>query len=146
MRKTTTFPNDPVGNHHLRPSAFPSVEEIGTDRLLIVHLTDIPNRGRAGAVYDRLRGNWKLDPTRAQSVDYVIAIHKGITQGVYAPSAPDGNWNWRPGYDPKKTDAYQFDGCPAPQEIWEKYIGRCGKYLTDASMRPRRNPVRYFRA
>jgi hypothetical protein len=126
-----------------RADLFPSSRDIGPDRLLIFHLDSIPNRGRRNAVYEKVRGNWKVCKDRAAKADYIIAVHAGRTQGVYVPDGPEGDWNWRPSYNPDEEGRWQFDGKMAPPDVWEKYVGRNGKRIIERRFRPSRNPFRY---
>ncbi|GEM_PF-7056013 len=123
---------------------FPSATEIGTDRLIIFHLDDIPHQGRTNAVYEKVRGNWRIRTSRASRADFIIAIHSGRTQGVFVPDGPQGSWNWRPGSNPSEKGRKQFDGKMAPPDVWDKYVGPHGKRIVERKFRPGRNPIRYI--
>ena len=67
------------------------LERLGDDRLLLVNL----NKSYSGKAkeriyqrekdYERTRKDWKVNIERAESVDYVLGVYKGIVSTVYRP-------------------------------------------------------------
>lgn len=95
-----------------------------------------PDTGRPGygyrpdmtpaELYESIRAWWVLDPKRAETFRYAVAVHQGITRGVWeitpgpwTPSSPrpDGPTRW------------SFDGTPAPPDIVETFVGANGKRI-----------------
>lgn len=90
------------------------------------------NIGRAGSVYEAVRGYWKLRPSHANKYRYVLAVRHGIVIGVYEVNK-DG---WNPTDDAKR--AY-FDGKEAPKEIQDIFLNK----KIPARFRRRQNPATY---
>lgn len=67
------------------------LERVGDDRLLLVNL----NKSYSGKAkeriyqrkndYERTRKYWKVNIERAESVDYVLGVYKGVVRTVYRP-------------------------------------------------------------
>lgn len=89
------------------------LERLGDDRLLLVNL----NKSYSGKAkeriyqrendYERTRKYWKVNIERAESVDYVLGVYKGIVRTVYRPV----RWELvrRDGYG-AEDGRYMFDG------------------------------------
>lgn len=55
-------------------------------------------------IYQRVRGNWVLDPNRANKADYIVASHNGVIIGIYKFNK-DSHW-----YLSNEPHRYCFDG------------------------------------
>lgn len=93
-----------------------------------------PDTGRSGGgfrsdmtpaeVLESVRAWWVLDPKRAANYQYVVAIHNGITRGVW--EVEPGSWrHWTP--RPDRRLRWSFTGRDAPPEIHEMFVGRIGR-------------------
>jgi hypothetical protein len=93
-----------------------------------------PDTGRSGGgfrsdmkpaeVLESVRAWWVLDPKRATNYQYVVAVHDGITRGVW--EVVPGSWqSWTP--RPDRRLRWSFTGREAPPEIHEMFVGRIGR-------------------
>jgi hypothetical protein len=95
-----------------------------------------PDTGRLGygfrpdmtpaELYESVRAWWVLDPKRAEGFQYAVAVHQGITRGVWeitpgpwkaSSPRPDGSTRW------------SFDGTPATHDIVDAFVGANGKRI-----------------
>ena len=84
-------------------------------------------------VYQAARKAWKLSLNRANSTSYLLAVHRGIIEGVY-------KGNWKPSSE--GNGRIEFEGDEAPKEIRDYYIG---KRLPDIyNLKGAQNPARYI--
>jgi hypothetical protein len=95
-----------------------------------------PDTGRSGGgfrfdmtpaeVLESVRAWWVLDPKRAATYQYVVAVHGGITRGVW--EVVPGSWqSWTP--RPGRRLRWSFTGRDAPPEIHEMFVGRIGRRI-----------------
>jgi hypothetical protein len=115
-----------------------------------------PDTGRPGGgfrsemttaeVLESVRAWWVLNPKRAAEYRYVVAVHDGITRGVWeVDPASWQSWTPRPG----RRTRWAFTGREAPPEILDLFVGRIGRRLP--STRPdgkavfgRGSPIAYW--
>ena len=83
-------------------------------------------------IYKTVRGNWKLNPSRANKYPYVLAVRYGIVVGVYKIYEN----GWKRALNSKR--AY-FDGEEAPIEIKNIFINK----KIPERFRRRQNPASY---
>lgn len=75
-------------------------------------------------VLESIRAWWVLDPKRAAKYRYAVAVHDGITRGVW--EIEPGSWtSWTP--RPGRPLRWRFDGREAPAEIQEEFVSRIGR-------------------
>lgn len=95
-------------------------------------------------LYEATRGCWKIDVKRAEKVDYVFSVYKGIIKEVYKIK------EWLPaGTIPRSTlpdakvptDRYEFVGEVAEEAIRNKYIE---KSIANLYRKGEANPIKYF--
>lgn len=75
-------------------------------------------------LYESVRAWWVLDPKRAEGFRYAVAVHQGVTRGVW--EIKTGSWKQailRPG----ESLRWSFEGGEAPTEIVEEFVGATGK-------------------
>src|SRR5450759_4189576 len=77
----------------------------------------------ASELLQSVRAWWVLDPKRAAKYRYVVAVHDGITRGVWEVE-PEG---WRPWTRESRGPRWCFTGRDAPPEIYEMFVGRIGR-------------------
>jgi hypothetical protein len=95
---------------------------------------------------DAVRYSWKLNRYNAAQADYVLAVAHGLIMGVYVaevwleankghfPDIPDSHGNWG-----KQKGRYGFRGRKAPDDIWDRYVGK----KIDDKWRGHGAPIRY---
>ncbi|MGO9207117.1 MAG: hypothetical protein ACLQBX_13230, partial [Candidatus Limnocylindrales bacterium] len=78
----------------------------------------------AEELYQSARAWWVLDPKRAEGFRYAVAIHRGVTLGVW--EITPGTWR---SSTPKPGESvrWSFEGAAAPPEVVEEFVGPTGK-------------------
>jgi len=90
------------------------------------------------SVYEAVRYAWRLNPDKANSCDYVLAIHKGIVVGVFeADRWIDATAANFPGRSEDRPGRFGFHGSEASPDI-------CALYIKTSPPRSSQNPIRYF--
>lgn len=93
-----------------------------------------PDTGRPGHGYrqgmtsaellESVRAWWVLSPQRAERYAYAVALHNGITRGVWAITP--GSWvSWIPRAE--RGLRWAFSGTDAPADIVESFVGPIGR-------------------
>jgi hypothetical protein len=117
--------------------ALPELDENPEEKLVIININNIQDRSKVVEIYNQVKGNWRISVGRARKADYVIAALRGVSIGVFQVN------EWK-----KSTNhlgRYCFEGEKAPDEIWEKFVGKRGKRITNENMKHIQNPVRYWK-
>jgi hypothetical protein len=116
--------------------SLPVLSERPSERLLIININDIVNRSTRSAIYQQVRGHWRLSKERASKAEMVIATIRGVAVGVFRPE------RWYP--SPLYPGRYCFDGVEADASAWERFVGERGKRIPHPEMKHIQNPVRYW--
>ena len=115
--------------------------------LLLINVNK--SAGVRPTIYDAVRYAWRVDPTRAATVAYVLAEYHGTCVGAFVadewlPATPENF----PGLaaDPLAGEApregrFGFVGREAPPDVLARYLGR----RLDERQHGEQNPVRYRR-
>lgn len=114
------------------------LEIVGQDKLLVVKLNKTYNDKSPEKIYQRenmyekARKYWKLNPTKANNADYVLAVYKGVVRAVYKPI------RWYPEQNPElyKDTRYAFDGVEVSDS---PYLNKDVSQYVNGT-----NPVRYI--
>jgi hypothetical protein len=114
----------------------PNIDREPEEKLVIINVNNIQDRSSVHEVYEQVRGHWKISVKRAEKADYIIAALRGVAIGIFTAH------KWKKSN--KIEGRYCFDGTPAPDEIWEQFIGKRGKRLSLESMKHIQNPIRYW--
>mgnify|MGYP001045471737 CR=1 FL=1 len=116
-------------------------------RLLAITVNKLRGRREEKVIFDLVRYCWGLNRVRAETVEYVLAIDRGVVVGVFKPL------NWVPAYAAEFPDIsgiidephrLAFQGERAPPDIWDFYVGQDGKRLSPEDLPPARQPCRYI--
>ena len=83
-------------------------------RLALIKITRSALNAKCSDVYEAVRRDLAIDPTRACQAEYVLAMVDGVCQGVFVVD----EWIYD---DP---DRGTFTGREAPRETWDMYVGR----------------------
>jgi hypothetical protein len=101
------------------------------------------------AVYDLVRYCWRLNRSRAENADYVIAVVRGVTVGVFQAQAwlPATVENFPDVTHASDAEGHRlgFIGHQAPEEIGELYVGARGKRMTNPALKNVQNPIRLWK-
>jgi hypothetical protein len=78
----------------------------------------------AAQLFETVRAWWVLDPKRAEGLQYAVAVHQGITRGVW--EITPGSWKaWSPRSG--QPTRWSFEGTTAPSDIVDAFVGATGK-------------------
>lgn len=98
------------------------VFDLSTDKLLLIKIN---KTAAERSVYEAVRHAWKINVKRAEKVEYVLAIDRGICKGVFKPQ------EWLPATCenfPTRTesapDRYGFIGVEAPDDVKERFLNK----------------------
>lgn len=112
-------------------------------------LINVNRTGEDENPYDAVRYSWKIDPAKARSCDYVLAVQRGLIIGAFKAEqwlpATIEHFPEFPVVDANRTGPrqgrYGFRGTDAPDEVKKLYIG---KRVPDKLRKPgAANPIRY---
>lgn len=120
----------------VRKYVAPEMEASPPERLILININKIIDRSSPESVYAQLKGNWKVNPARAEKAQYVIAVYRGLAVGIYTAE----KWHESVEYPGR----YWFDGRAAQADIWERFVGKGGKRISNEAMKHVRFPVRYW--
>lgn len=116
-------------------------------RLLAITINKLRGRREEKVIFDLVRYCWPLSRKRAETVDYVLAVDRGVVVGVFKPL------RWGPAYAADFSDILglvdephrlAFQGERAAQEIWNLYVGQDGKRVSLSDLPPARQACRYI--
>ena len=69
-----------------------------------------------GSLYEAVRWAWKVNPTRAEAADWVVAVVGGVCRGVFEVH------RWEPsGRNPGR---FEFHGTELSNDVARRYVGR----------------------
>ena len=85
-------------------------------------------------IYNRVKGNWVLDPKHANGADYIVASHNGLIIGIYKLNEGTG---WMPSNEPNR---FYFDGYIVNDEDVRKRLLHRSLKRSQGSQ----NPVKYI--
>jgi len=91
-------------------------------------VSDIPEH----AIYEAVRGNWKINMGRAQQAECILAVARGLVRGVFVAE------EWR---ECRKERGRR---CFVRKEGEHEYGEYLGKSVTELFTRGNQNPVRYI--
>lgn len=101
-------------------------------------------------IYDQVRLAWVVSKEKADRADYIIAVVRGVTKGVFV--VDDKKWLLATRENFENIDSliggeepsrFGFHGKEAPKEIKDLYVGEHGMRLQE-EIRHVRNPIRYL--
>ena len=97
-------------------------------------------------LYDQVRFSWKISKNRAARADFVLAVVRGVVVGAFVADrwGPATFANF-PEIACEAPERQAFEGRPAPNEIWELYVGERGKRIALPELRHVQNPIRYWK-
>ncbi len=91
--------------------------------------------------YEATRYSWKINPSRADRAEIVLAVCRGMIVAVFIAEEwlPATSENF-PGRE-SQADRYGFLGREAPDDLLKAYVGKCipGKYRKKGAA----NPIKY---
>ncbi len=96
-------------------------------------------------LYEITRGIWRLNPERAKSAKYALAVFQGTVVEVFSihdwVEAGTTEYTWRKFTESEKENRFEFVGEIAEDQIRNKYLG---KNIRDYFPLGAQNPIRYI--
>jgi hypothetical protein len=121
----------------IRLYALPLMIEKPEHKLVLININHISDRSSKDSIYKQVKGNWRISINRAKQADFVIAVYRGVSIGVFKVSS------WLASIE--HEGRFCFEGESASQEIWNMYVGEFGLRITNSEMKHIQNPVRYWK-
>jgi len=121
----------------IRLYALPLMEEDPKEKLILINVNNIADKSSPETIYKQVRGNWRIDIERAKNADYVIAVLRGVSIGVFKTN----QWMASSLHEGR----YCFDGEIATSDVWDKFVGPHGRRITNEAMKHVQNPIRYWK-
>ncbi|MBP2150105.1 LEM-3-like GIY-YIG domain-containing protein [Xanthobacter flavus] len=125
----------------------PPLEVRSGEKLLAITINKLRGRRDQEVIFDLIRYCWPLSRKRAETVDYVLAVDRGVVVGVFKPLS------WAPARASDFPDIRDlvdephrlaFQGERAPKDVWEFYVGEHGKRINPSDLPPARQSCRYI--
>ncbi len=98
----------------------------GIPKFIILKITPQSIQDKGKDVYEAVKGNWKINPKKAQNYDYALAVERGIVKGVFKvdkweKSDEEGRFYFKKSQDkvPDKTKKLFID-----KKIPERYYNQ----------------------
>lgn len=122
----------------------PVIDQDPIHKLVLINVNKFEGSSRE-ELYHQVRFSWRINRSRAQKADYVLAVARGIILGAFEVDY------WRPATKDNFPDITRddpnrsaFSGRIAADEIWDHYVGERGKRLGLDTLRHVQNPIRYW--
>lgn len=129
--------------------ALPTISEPPPEKLVLININRLENRASRDAIYQQTQLAWRISKEKAEKADYVLAVVRGVIVGAFSAEAwldaTHANFPEEISKDHEMPDRKGFRGQPAPDEIWEKFVGVRGKRIAIEDMKHIQNPVRYWK-
>jgi hypothetical protein len=129
-------------NIDINPYKNDKISKINDKCIIIkIHQETVNKRG---SIYEAVRQCWNNNKTKAEQVDYVLAVVNGIVKGVFKPT----KWYYpylkescsNCSHNNEKCKRIAFIGEEVNDSVKSKYLG---KYIPDQFMRPGPGPFLY---
>lgn len=128
--------------------ALPAIDWEPEESLILININNIADRASIDAVYKQVQAAWRISKKRAEKAEYVLAVIRGVVVGAFKPrkwvSATRENFPQITGTAEELSSRMGFVGEPAPDHIWEKFVGLHGKRVAIEQMKHVQNPIRYW--
>ncbi|MGO7651732.1 hypothetical protein ACC688_29085 [Rhizobium ruizarguesonis] len=116
-------------------------------KLLAITINKLLGRRDQKVIFDLIRYCWPLRRKRAETVDYVLAIDRGVVVGAFKPLS----WAAARAADfpdilglVDEPHRLAFQGERAAQNVWDFYVGKHGKRIDPTDLPPARQACRYI--
>ena len=128
--------------------ALPEIDWEPTENLILININKLTDRSSVEAILKQTQLAWRISRERAESADYVLAVVRGVVVGAFKPhawlDATHANFPEQILEEEDMPNRKGFTGVPAPDDIWEKYVGQRGKRIAIDGMKHIQNPIRYW--
>ena len=128
--------------------ALPEIDWEPEENLILININNIKDRTSVDAVYHQVQAAWRISRDRAESAHYVLAVVQGVVIGAFKAekwlNATHKNFPDNIVEGDNMASRQGFIGVPAPDHIWEKFVGDRGKRIAIEGMKHIQNPIRYW--
>jgi uncharacterized protein len=128
--------------------ALPALDHPPTEKLVLININNLENDFNEDAIYNQTRMSWRIDEKKASRADYVISVIRGRIVGAFVAtqwvSATHENFPKYISLSNEIPGRKGFYGKKAPDDIWEKFVGKRGKRIIIEEMKHIQNPIRYW--
>jgi len=126
----------------------PVIDNPPIEKLILININRVENKYDRNMVLNQTQVSWKVSLAKANKADYILSVVRGVVVGAFVAKKwlPATNANF-PHLIPLGSDVVGrkgFLGEPAPEEIWEKFVGDRGKRIVIDQMKHVQFPVRYW--
>lgn len=128
--------------------ALPAIDWEPSHKLILININRLADRTSVEEIYQQVRLAWLISQTRADQADYVLAVVRGIVVGAFEAhewlDATNKNFPDRILQGGDIPGRKGFIGTPAPDSIWNEYVGLRGKRVENDKLKHVQNPIRYW--
>ena len=123
--------------------ALPKLADNPSEKLVLININNIHDRSNTQSIYNQVQFAWRIDKERASKADYLVAVYKGISIGIFEVD------DWLPATSenfPGRLSVagrFGFVGRPADR-VWNKFVGCRGKRIINREMKHVQYPIRYW--
>lgn len=137
-----------TANEVILKYGLPELGQNPPHKLVLINIRKLEDRESYDDIYRLVRYCWRINRARAEKADFVLAVLRGVVLGVYSARewlpATSENFPDIEYADGSEAHRWGFYGEPAPAEIWEQYVGRHGKRITQSGLKHDQYPIRYW--
>lgn len=124
--------------------SLPVIDHKPKERLVLVNINSTMSDD-ALTMLERAQFSWKMNKSRAEKAQYVLAVERGVVRGAFKPhrwvEATAAQFPART--TDTSSDRLAFVGEVAETSVWECFVGADGKRIEVPELKHGRNPVRY---
>lgn len=129
--------------------ALPEIDWEPVEKLVLININKLDDRSSVEAIYRQVRLAWRISQHKADEADYVLAVVRGVVVGAFKANGPwlvatHENFRDQIAEGDDMPSRKGFKGEPAPEHIWEKFVGNRGKRIAIEGMKHIQNPIRYW--
>lgn len=128
--------------------ALPEIDEEPTEKLVLININRLQNRSDEESIYQQTRLAWRISKNRAEAADYVLAVVKGVLVAAFVAErwldATHANFPNHISVGGEMPERKGFIGVRAPENIWNKFVGKHGKRISIEGMKHIQFPIRYW--
>ena len=127
----------------------PEIDWEPTDKLILININKLEDRSSVEVIYRQVRLAWRISQHKADNAGYVLAVVRGVVVGAFKANGP-----WLAATHENFPDQIVegddmpgrkgFKGEPAPDHIWDRFVGNRGKRIAIDGMKHIQYPIRYW--
>lgn len=126
----------------------PIIDTPPAEKLVLININKVENKYDRNIVLNQTQVSWKVSLEKVKKADYVLSVVRGVVVGAFVAKEwlPATNANF-PHLIPPGGEVIGrkgFLGEPAPEDVWEKFVGARGKRICIENMKHVQFPIRYW--